>query len=120
MPGTYTARLTVDGVAQSQTFTVRMDPRVKTPAAALRQQHDLSVALYDAMLESATLLAAARTKGNTEFAGPQGFGGIAGAHQGIINALQGSDGPPTDAMVQAANARLAAYAALKRRWNALP
>ncbi|MFO0092864.1 MAG: WD40/YVTN/BNR-like repeat-containing protein, partial [Gemmatimonadaceae bacterium] len=48
MPGTYTVRLTVDGAVQRQTFTVRMDPRVKTPRAALQRQHDLSVALYDA------------------------------------------------------------------------
>ncbi len=117
-PGTYTARLTVDGVVQTQSFTVRMDPRVRTPAAALKQQHDLSVALYDAMLEAATLAVEARTRGLTEFAGPQGFGAIAASHQGVINALQGSDSPPTDAMLRAANDRLTAYAALKKRWSA--
>ncbi|MFN5475495.1 MAG: VPS10 domain-containing protein, partial [Sphingobacteriales bacterium] len=30
MPGTYTARLTIDGKMQTQTFVVKMDPRVKT------------------------------------------------------------------------------------------
>ena len=117
-PGTYTARLTVDGAVHTQQFSVRMDPRVKTPLAALRQQHDLSVALYDAMLEAAGLAAEARTQGLNDFAGPQGFGGVAGGHQGVINALQGSDAPPTDAMLRAATERLAAYAALKRRWAA--
>lgn len=119
LPGTYTARLTVDGAVQSQTFTVRMDPRVKSSAASLKQQHDLSVALYDAILESQTLAAAAREKGNAEFAGSQGFGGIAQAHQGVIDVLQDSDAPATAVVIKTATDRLAAYAALKRRWAAL-
>ncbi len=118
MPGTFTARLTVDGAVQSQTFTVRMDPRVRTPLVALRQQHDLSVALHDAMFEAATLAAEARAKGLAEFAGAEGFGGIMAAHQAVIGALQGSDSPATDVVVRTANERLAAYAALKRRWIA--
>ena len=35
-PGTYTVRLTVDGVARTQPVTVRMDPRVKSTPAAKR------------------------------------------------------------------------------------
>ena len=52
MPGSYTARLTVGGRTYTQSFAVRMDPRVKTPAAALRQQYALSLALYDATVEA--------------------------------------------------------------------
>jgi hypothetical protein len=118
MPGVYTARLTVDGAVQSQTFTVRMDPRVKTPATALTQQHDLSVALYDAMLEAQRLAVDARSGGRTAFAGQDAFGGVAASHQAVIDALQDSDAPATDVMVQTARARLAAYAALKARWMA--
>jgi hypothetical protein len=118
MPGVYTARLTVDGVVQSQSFTVRMDPRVTTSTAALKQQHDLSVALYDAMLEAKALAAEARTGGRTAFAGQDAFGGVAASHQALIDALQDSDSPATDVMVQTARARLAAYAALKARWMA--
>ena len=118
MPGVYTARLTVDGAVQSQTFNVRMDPRVKTPAVALKQQHDLSVALYDAIVEATTLASEARTGGRAEFMGADGFGGVAAAHQSVIDALQDSDAPATDVMVQAARSRLAAYAVLKSRWMA--
>ena len=118
MPGVYTARLTVDGAVQSQAFSVRMDPRVKTPAAALKQQHDLSVALYDAIVEATTLASEARAGGRAEFIGADGFGGVAAAHQSVIDALQDSDAPATDVMVQAARARLAAYAVLKSRWMA--
>ena len=118
MPGTYTARLTVDGVAQTQTFAVRMDPRVTTPAASLRLQHDLSVALYDAMLEAQRLGADARGKGLAALAGNDGFGAIGAAHQAAISALQGSDATPTAAVIATARERLANYAALKKRWEA--
>lgn len=46
MPGTYTARLTVNGKTYEETFTLRMDPRVKTSVEALQQQHDLSGRCY--------------------------------------------------------------------------
>ena len=36
-PGTYTVRLTVDGKRYTQPVTLRLDPRVKTPAAGLAQ-----------------------------------------------------------------------------------
>jgi hypothetical protein len=49
MPGTYTVRLTVAGRPMSKPLTVRMDPRVRTPAAGLQQQFSLSKKLYDAM-----------------------------------------------------------------------
>jgi hypothetical protein len=117
MPGTYTARLTVDGAVQTQPLTVRMDPRVKTPRAALQRQHDLSVALYDAMLAAPKLETEARAKGLQDFVGPQGFGAIAAAHQAAMSALQGSDAPPTDAMVQAATVRLRAWEQLMTRWR---
>jgi len=113
LPGTYTARLTVDGAAQTQAFTVRMDPRVRTPLAALRQQHDLSVALHDAMLEGRALAARLRAAGNAALADE--VARAVASHGGVIDALQDSDSPPTDAMVSAANERLAAWRALRAR-----
>ena len=47
-PGTYTARLTVDGKRYEQPITVRLDPRVKTPASELTQLNTLTRELYDA------------------------------------------------------------------------
>ncbi len=38
LPGEYSAVLTVEGKTYKQSFTVRMDPRVKTPAADLQRQ----------------------------------------------------------------------------------
>lgn len=45
-PGQYTVKLTVDGRTYSQPLTVTMDPRVKTSAAELQQQFNLSNQLY--------------------------------------------------------------------------
>jgi photosystem II stability/assembly factor-like uncharacterized protein len=47
-PGTYTVRLTVDGKRYTQPLTLRLDPRVKTPAAGLAQLASLSREMYDA------------------------------------------------------------------------
>ena len=47
MPGTYTVRLTVNGVNYSAPVTIKMDPRVTTPVSALQQQHDLSLTCYN-------------------------------------------------------------------------
>jgi hypothetical protein len=49
LPGAYTVRLTAGGRSYTQPLTVRMDPRVRTPAADLAQQFALSAALVDAL-----------------------------------------------------------------------
>jgi photosystem II stability/assembly factor-like uncharacterized protein len=51
-PGLYTVKLTVDGQVLKQPLTVRMDPRVKTPASGLLQQFEMSKAMYDGVIES--------------------------------------------------------------------
>ncbi|MBA3672194.1 MAG: glycoside hydrolase, partial [Gemmatimonadaceae bacterium] len=45
LPGRYTVRLTAGGRTVTQRLVVRMDPRVRTPAAALERQHDFAVRL---------------------------------------------------------------------------
>jgi hypothetical protein len=49
-PGNYTVVLTVDGKSFAQPLTVQMDPRVKTSAAELEEQFDLSWQLYQLRL----------------------------------------------------------------------
>jgi photosystem II stability/assembly factor-like uncharacterized protein len=56
MPGTYTARLTVEGRAYTQPLRLRMDPRVKTPLADLRRQFVASRHLADALDRTAATL----------------------------------------------------------------
>ncbi len=55
MPGNYTIVLTVNGKKYSQPLALRMDPRLKTPTAALAEQFRLSKELYDQWLALASI-----------------------------------------------------------------
>jgi len=46
-PGNYTVRLTVDGTAYTQLLTVKLDPRVKTPAMQLASLFTLTRQMWD-------------------------------------------------------------------------
>jgi photosystem II stability/assembly factor-like uncharacterized protein len=56
-PGEYTVKLTAGGNVYKKPLTVRMDPRVRTPAAEIARQYALSVALYDAVRTNAQAMA---------------------------------------------------------------
>ncbi len=60
LPGTYTVKLTVNGKIQTRQLTVKIDPRVKTPAAGLQQQFTVSMQAYDALDSIATTVADVR------------------------------------------------------------
>ncbi len=65
MPGRYTVVLTVEGQKYTQPLTVEMDPRVKTPAADLQKQFELSTQVYEDLLRLQPVVemaAAAHTK----------------------------------------------------------
>jgi photosystem II stability/assembly factor-like uncharacterized protein len=49
LPGEYTVKLTAGGKTLSQRLTVKMDPRVTTPAEGLAQQFDIATRLADAL-----------------------------------------------------------------------
>ncbi len=46
MPGTYTVKLTVNGVSHTQPLIVKIDPRVKASTASLIEQYDYSMLCY--------------------------------------------------------------------------
>jgi photosystem II stability/assembly factor-like uncharacterized protein len=50
LPGKYMVVLTVNGKSYSQPLTIKIDPRVKTPAAGLQAQFNLSNDLYTQLL----------------------------------------------------------------------
>jgi photosystem II stability/assembly factor-like uncharacterized protein len=52
LPGNYTARLTVEGKELSQSFTVKMDPRIKTSLADLQAQANLESGAVSGMNQS--------------------------------------------------------------------
>ena len=47
-PGSYTVKLSVNGTSYTQTFSIKMDPRVKTSVADLQKLSQLSLQCYDA------------------------------------------------------------------------
>ena len=60
-PGKYSVRLTVDGKATTQPITVKLDPRVKTPAPALAQLNSLTREMWDGAMAARAAFAEART-----------------------------------------------------------
>ena len=56
LPGNYQVRLTVGGKSYTQPLEVKMDPRVATSAADLRQQFELQMKLYSAMKQASAAL----------------------------------------------------------------
>src|SRR6202035_3067243 len=61
VPGRYVVKLTVNGKSQEQPLTLRMDPRIKTPAAELRAQFEMETGAVRGMNESFRSLAQARS-----------------------------------------------------------
>ena len=62
MPGVYNLKLTVDGKSYTQKLNVRIDPRVTTSAAGLKQQFDLSIGTYERIARSRDLAETVRKK----------------------------------------------------------
>ncbi len=141
MPGTYTVRLTANGGALTQPLTVKMDPRVKTPLAALQQQFTLSRQVYDALVASQAALgelrelrprltdAALRDRLTALEGSGGGFGGPAGppetltalsaALNQLLGWLQGADVAPTSQLTKAVAQRKQQADALLGQWREL-
>ncbi|MFY9741226.1 MAG: glycoside hydrolase [Candidatus Sulfotelmatobacter sp.] len=81
LPGSYTARLTVAGKSYTAPFTVKMDPRVKIPAADLEKKFDLETRLAKLLSESSKAVMQAQSMG-----GP------------LQKLLQQASGPTLDAL----------------------
>jgi photosystem II stability/assembly factor-like uncharacterized protein len=52
LPGTYTAKLTVEGKSSTAAFTVKMDPRVKTAAAGLEKKFQAETQLASSLSQT--------------------------------------------------------------------
>src|SRR5215203_583900 len=149
MPGTYTAQLTVDGKVYTQTFTIKMDPRVKSPATSLQQQHDLSLQCYNGRKECMHVVEDIRLyrlqlKGQLTNAAPAvadelnkkdktarelesspfgsteaSFGRLNSGFASVFGALQDSDMPPTTQMINAVKELNQQMTTLKKKWENL-
>jgi len=149
LPGTYTVKLVIDGTVYTQTFTVKMDPRVKVSVKDLETQHDLSrqcyegrkecmkilegIGAYRSQLKNQIINTSAATAGDLnkkdkEAAAlettPQGsqaesFTKVNGEFASIFNILQDSDTTPTTQVIEAFKEANAGFKELKKKWEAL-
>ena len=124
-PGAYTVRLTASGKRLEQPLTLRLDPRVKTPAAGLTLLASLSTEMYDdavatraaytraralrARLESASATGAEALKAKVDSIAPEEHAEDGGAR--ARRAREESAAPPT--LRSAGNELMAAAMAMQ-------
>lgn len=114
-PGDYTVRLTVGGRTETRQLTVKMDPRVTTPPAALLEQFTLSRQTYQAMSMAHAALQQVRQKRAGIKPGAQANEtdqellkvetGLARVHRNLmtlLDVLQDADAAPTAQAVETA------------------
>jgi photosystem II stability/assembly factor-like uncharacterized protein len=148
MPGTYVARLTVDGKIYIQSFIVKMDPRVKTFVADLQKQHDLSIQCYEGRKECMQVLKditsfrnmlkekmtnspaatdnlnkldeqAKQLESAAQGSQEPGFGRLNNSFTSLFNVLQGSDMPPTSQTIAALTEAQKQLQLLRIKWTEL-
>ena len=149
MPGSYTAKLTVDGKSYSQSVIINMDPRVKTSLTNLQQQHDVSLKIYNDRLQGLNALKeinalrrkikerladatgaaitdlnacdtlAASFETNSAANQKQNFKGLDGLLGDVFNVLQESDMPPTSQALTSATETDHAFKILWMKWTAV-
>ena len=109
LPGTYTVRLTVEGHIAEQPLVVKMDPRVKTPAAGLERQFALSMQMCEDMAKARAALAATPQQapggagtGATSEAARLQIERVSGSIEAIYGMLQEADLTPTAQIAAAA------------------
>jgi hypothetical protein len=89
-PGAYTVRLTVGGKSYTQPISLKMDPRIKTPALVLAQLASLSNEMYNAARET-------RAAYNDARAASEKLGSASGADAAALKAKIDSIAPPAAA-----------------------
>ncbi len=147
LPGTYNVKLIINGKTYTQPLAVKLDPRVKTSAADLKVQHDLSVQCYEGQqMSMATLsdinklkqqiktllpqskapLTNALTVFETQLSAfentPHGssepsFNSLESAFGRIFDILHETDMPPTSQTISAVSETVAKLKALSTQWN---
>lgn len=140
MPGNYSAVLTVNGKSYTQSFTVKMDPRVKTLQKDLQNQHDYSVTCYKNRIKAASYIqqiaayrkqianepketdqqlagfAGAVSRGRGTPAKEATFGSLVGGFDRLVQNLQEADVAATEQAIRAVNKLNADFSALEKKW----
>ena len=127
LPGTYTVQLAVDGKVYTQPLTVRMDPRVRTPAGGLAQQFVLAQRLVSALRQDSLMLGEVRAR-KSAGGGPgapaaaldsldTGLARLNGQLARAYGVIEGSDETPTTQAAAAVGRLELDLAALLGRWR---
>jgi photosystem II stability/assembly factor-like uncharacterized protein len=98
LPGRYTVKLTVNGQTFVKPIAVRMDPRVRTPALGLSQQHTLANKIVDLMNQSYD------AGQNAEQSGQASADDLKAINEGLsttLDVVEGADRAPTSQAVKA-------------------
>ena len=128
MPGTYTVKLTVAGKIYTQPLTIMMDPRVKTTTAALKQQHDLSLMVYEGrkqvllmQQEARNMAEQAKTDGQkkTLAAAQTNLTGLNRTFNGLFSILQDTDMPATTQAIAAVRQAQVSLKKAVQEWGVL-
>jgi hypothetical protein len=140
-PGTYTAKLTVNGKTYSQPIEVKQDPRVNTPALVMQQVYTMTKAMYtgavDAQAASQQVqsvrdqIAAltpkatgATTQALAEFdtraaSAASPLGAARSSLGGLMNSLQAADVQPTAIQLTAINGALESFRQAMAAWTTM-
>ena len=117
LPGRYTVRLTVDGVARSQPLDLAMDPRIRIAPAQLQRQYAMAHDI--AQLLDRTYQARERAIAAHDPAAAGRLARINGELSALIEIVDGADAPVPEGSAQAFCALQAqAHAALHERNSA--
>jgi photosystem II stability/assembly factor-like uncharacterized protein len=149
MPGSYSIHLIVDGKEYAESFTVKIDPRIKTSAADLQKQHDLSLQCYEGRKKCMKILEEIRLyrlilrgqmtnpavtvtddlnkkdkeaelmENNPPGSNAPSFGKLNNSFASIFNTLQDNDWSPTTQAIDAASEAQKELRLLIKKWNEL-
>jgi photosystem II stability/assembly factor-like uncharacterized protein len=98
-PGTYEVRLIVGGKIYTQHLTVRMDPRITTPAAGLREQTRVGIGAYESIIRLRDASGVIAEQSARLEAVPAEFQSAAKAILDAFKAVQPKLGPPQGALM---------------------
>jgi len=140
MSGNYLAVLTVNGKSYTQSFTVKIDPRVMTSQKDLQDQHDYSLACYKNRLKAAgyidkinayrkkhpdlskemdqqlSAFAGAVSRGRGATTREATFGSLASGFDRLMQNLQQADMPATQQTIDAVNKLTNEFSLLEKKW----
>ncbi|HET9391961.1 MAG TPA: hypothetical protein VFO29_00370 [Candidatus Rubrimentiphilum sp.] len=102
LPGTYTVKLSADGVTQTRTFQLKMDPRVTTSQAALQAQFTLAERIVQAMGMSYSKMNHATAIKDTK--GAQRYSDDNSQLASLLDIVESADAAPTPQTIAAVEA----------------